>query len=126
MATPTERGKRGPARKQLDSSQGTQLFELLRSGYGRKLACFKVGIGYRRFLRQLRSDRDFADCVLIAEAMRSESCEYRLYRLVMDPCDTPLKLRALIAYLARRDKIDEARRARREKARDGLGKTAKA
>ncbi len=111
--------KRGPGRPRMnfESSQGILILEHLRAGYGRKVACLKAGVGYNRFLRQLRTDREYAECVGMAEAIRTESCEYLLYRLVIDPCDTPLKFRALLAYLGRQDRVVAARRTRREKAR---------
>jgi hypothetical protein len=43
----------------------------------------------------------------------------------VEPCDTPIKLRAAIAYLGRHDKLIEARRARRDKVAREAAKVAK-
>ncbi|MDB5352986.1 MAG: hypothetical protein JWN86_4233 [Planctomycetota bacterium] len=115
----------GRPRKDFDSSVGILILDLLRSGYGRKLACIKAGISYTRFLRHVRADREYAEFVDMAEGSRIDACEHLLFRLVVEPSDTPIKLRAAIAYLARRDRIDAIRRSRREKARKPMAGKSK-
>src|SRR6185437_14925817 len=53
----------------------------LGSGHGRRMACMKAGLSYRRFLGLLRHDGDFADRVLMTESAREEACEQLLFRL---------------------------------------------
>ena len=50
-------------------------------------------------------------------AARVEGCEAALYRMATLGYESPVVLRAALSYLGRRDRIDEARRARREAAR---------
>ena len=82
----------------------------LRSGHGRRAACIKAGLSYGRFLRLLRSDEGFAERVLMVESAREEACELILYRLSSAKVAPALRLRATVAYLARRDRQAESRR----------------
>ena len=107
---------RGPKPEKPARPQIVEFLRLLGEGHGRAMCCQRTGLGYRRFLRHLRENRSFADAVRVAEQGRVEACEQLLFRLVTTPCDTQIKVRAAIAYLGRRDKLDEARRARRDKA----------
>ena len=117
-----ERARRpGRPMKELGLVERNQILDLLRSGNGRRMACLTVGLDYARFRRHLRDDPAFAREVRTAERSRSELCERFLYRMVVEANDTPVKLRAAIAYLARRDRLEEGRRARAERARRRVG-----
>lgn len=105
----------GRPRKSFESCQGIEILEMLRAGHGRKMVCLKLAISYRQFLRQVRADPEFAACVRLAEGMREEACELRIYKIATGNIDPPLQLRAAIAYLGRRERMETARRGR-EKA----------
>jgi hypothetical protein len=105
----------GRPRSEITSEQAMEIVEWLRQGHGRKTVCLALDIGYRRFLRHLRDNPDFADCVRVAEATRLETCEQRLLQLVNDPGAPALQLRAAIVYLGNRDRIAAARKTREAK-----------
>ena len=100
----------------IGQTQISHILHYLGQGYGRVWTCAKVGVHYRTFLRQLREDPIFSGQIREIEANRMESCEMTLYRMATRNFDSPMVLRAAIAYLGRRDKIAESARSRREKA----------
>ena len=110
--------KRSPGRprKSFPSSQGLEILELIRAGHGRKMVCLKIGMSYDRFLQLVRADPEFEANLRTAEGMREEACEHQLFKMAVGICDTPIRLRAAIAYLGRRERVEAARRGR-EKAR---------
>ena len=117
--------KRGPGRprKGFDPSQRFEILRLIHEGHGRGTACLMMRLSSKRFARQLREDPGFADEVRLAEASRVETCELLLFQIVGGHGDTALKMRAAVAYLGRRDRVDAARRgraaARRSKSEHG-------
>ena len=106
----------------LSNPQIGKFLELLRSGIGRVMVCDQMEIDYKTFLRILREDDDFARWVLEAERARVEGCEAAIFRMATRGYDSPVVLRAALSYLGRRDKLDEARRARREKVAKAAAK----
>lgn len=115
MAKANEAKEMGRPRETFSHQEITETLRLMRLGYGRAQACAAQRIGYGRFLRELRENDDFAERVREVEVARVEACEAALLDLAKLKYDSPLKLRAAIAYLTRHDRIDEARRARKAK-----------
>jgi hypothetical protein len=103
-----------------------EILRLLGQGFGRTMACLMAEVPYRRFLEKYREDPEFAEQVRTHEASRVEMCEKLLLDVIMNPYDTPLKIRASIAYLGRHDRrvaAQHALREKREKARPAAPKT---
>ena len=94
-----------------------EFLETMRDGYNRTMACDMHQITYRIFLRHLREDKAFAESVRLIEGSRVGLCEYKLLHILQTSFEPSIQIRAAIAYLGRRDKLDEARRVRREKAK---------
>lgn len=117
--------RRGPKPMKLSDPQMGKFLELLRSGIGRVMACERMEIDYKTFRRIVREDADFARWIHEAEKSRIEGCEAAIYRMATRSYDSPVVLRAALSYLGRREKIDEARRARRDKAEKAAAKLEK-
>ena len=115
---------RGRRRENFARPQIVEFVRLFREENGRAMWRGLTGVSYRRFLRQFREEERFVEDVRITEAVRVESCERLLLKLVTGTLDTPIKLLAAIAYLGRRDKREEALRARRDKARAAASKSS--
>ena len=114
VAKPAKKLGRPP--RSFDNPQIVEMLALLRSGLGRVLVCSKMQVPYKRFLRVMHDNpHDFGQWVREAEQSRVEGCEAAIYQMAMRGYESPVVLRAAISYLGRRDKLDEARRARREK-----------
>ncbi len=99
--------------------QISEMVRLISKGQGRVTACAMMGVSYKTFQRLIREDADFAAQVNLAEAVRVEACEATLFRIGTKSYDAPVVLRAAVAYLARRERQEAARQARRERSGRG-------
>lgn len=61
----------------------TKLLSLLRNGERRGAACAGSGVDYKRFRDQLRTDPDFAQAVVEAEAEANERVEDALFNTAL-------------------------------------------
>jgi hypothetical protein len=104
---------------QFSNTQIGEMLQLLRSGVGRVMMCESIQVSYKTFLHALREEPELAQWVREAEDSRIEACEAAIFRMATMKHNSPLALRAATSYLGRRDKIEESRRVRREKARRG-------
>lgn len=109
--------KRGRPVEILSHLQVSTICRHLYEGHGRVIACGLAGVTYGKFLKRLRKDAAFAVEVRRIETSRVEACERALYKLATEGADGGLALRAAVAYLGRREKVELAREAKRQKAR---------
>ena len=107
----------GRPAKDLSNRDVGEILGLLRSGLGRVLACDRMSLSYKTFQRLMRENEEFAGLVREAERSRIEGCEAAVFRMATRAYDSPVGLRAALAYIGRRDRLDELRRARQAKAR---------
>ena len=106
----------GRPKSKFSKPQVEEGLKLIREGHGRVMACAAVGVSYRTFLRKLDEDEEFAFRLRAAEEERIEGCEATLVKVATGTNDSSVRVRAAIAYLGRRDKLDAAARAREDKA----------
>ena len=118
---PAKRG-RGRPRAIIAPLVRIQILDLLANGIGRRAVCHQLKLGYRTFLREFAKDPDFADQVVMLEAKRAEDCAGFLYQVAVGNYPPENRMRAAVAYLARKDRVDAARFARREAARKAKAK----
>jgi hypothetical protein len=94
-----------------------RILRMLRDGIGRLSVCETMEVSYKTFQKIMRDDESFGQWVRQAEASRVQKCEADLFRMATRGYDSPVILRAILAYLGRCDRIQENRRGRAEKAR---------
>ena len=108
--------------RSFSNPQVGKMLGLLRSGFGRVTVCEQMEVSYKTFQKLMRNDENFAQWVREAEFSRVEGCEAAIFRMAMSGYNSPVVLRAALSYLGRRDKLDDARRGRRDKARKAAAK----
>lgn len=107
-------GKRPVGRPRVDfcAQDRMEILKMLGQGIGRREICHRLRIGYERFLRNLRDSPFFADEVTSLEEKRAEQCAGFLYQVATGPYPADMKMKAAIAFLGRKDRVDAANFAR--------------
>ena len=93
-----------------------RMLRMLRDGIGRLSVCETMEISYKTFRKLMLEHEHFGQWVRQAEASRMQECEAHLFRIATRGYESPVILRAILAYLGRQDRIQESRRVRKEKA----------